>query len=69
MESSSIGSSESVRVTSSSIGTTKALADDTVVRLALTSSSDGRPVFTETIEGCSLERKLYVLLNGLCQGI
>ncbi|XP_049774558.1 obscurin [Schistocerca cancellata] len=52
VESSNISSSESMRVASS---TTQSVGGgDTVVRLALT-SSDGRPVFTETIEGCNVE--------------
>ncbi|XP_046987930.1 obscurin isoform X3 [Schistocerca americana] len=52
VESSNISSSESMRVASSS--TQSVGGGDTVVRLALT-SSDGRPVFTETIEGCNVE--------------
>jgi hypothetical protein len=61
----SSSASKSVRFESSSVesasGETNGVSN--VFKLTHTTSADGRPVFTKTIEGSNLERKWVVLHN------
>ena len=55
----SSSASKSVRYESSSVETASEAMDgvSNVFRLTRTTSADGRPVFTKTIQGSNLERK------------
>jgi len=59
----SSSASKSVRYESSSVETASEETGgvSNVFKLTRTTSADGRPVFTKTIQGCNLERKWVVL--------